>query len=32
MVYKSKSLDPFDAQAAGTFNAPYQVWKPEKDV
>ena len=32
MVYKSKSLDPFDAQAAGTFNAPYLDWKPEKDV
>ena len=25
MVYKSKSLDPFDAQTAGTYNAPYLV-------
>ena len=31
MVYKSKSLDPFDAQAAETFNAP--GWKTRrKDV
>lgn len=30
MVYKSKSLDSFDAKAAETFNAP--SWKPEKKM